>query len=92
MHTVFLENEVQASEKNYGAVFSTEVKAACTHSANLERETEITKIVTYLLFPLAFSSAFREIKNGSEALASVTGNGDLSLSRISGFSLSRVSK
>ena len=46
---------MQASEKNYGQCFSTEVNAACTHSANLERETEITKIVTYPLFPLAFS-------------------------------------
>ena len=45
-----------------GQCFSTEVKAASTHSANLERETEITKIVTYPLFPLAFS--FKE--NGGE--------------------------
>ena len=49
LHTLFLENEVQASEKIMGQCFSTEMKAACTHSANLEREMEITKIVTYPL-------------------------------------------
>ena len=36
--------------------FATEMKVACNnYSANLEQETETTKIVTYPLFPLASS-------------------------------------
>ena len=51
----FSKTKCKPAKKITGQCFSTEVKAACTHSANLERETEITKIVTYPLFPLAFS-------------------------------------
>ena len=42
-------------KKITGQCFSNEVKAACTHSANLEREMEKPKIVTYPPFPLASS-------------------------------------
>ena len=66
----FSKTKCKPAKKITGQCFSTEVKAACTivsrgdpstnyactHSANLERETEITKIVTYPLFPLAFSN------------------------------------
>ena len=55
MHTSFLENEEQASKKNYGQCCSTEMEFACENSANLEQETKTTKIVTYPLFPLASS-------------------------------------
>ena len=55
MHTLFLENEEQASEKNYGQCCSTEMEFACENSANLEQETKTTQIVTYPLFPLASS-------------------------------------
>ena len=51
----FSKTKCKPAKKIAGQCFSTQVKAACTHSANLERETEITKIVTYPLFPLAFS-------------------------------------
>ena len=51
MHTLFLEDEEQASEKNYEAM----MEYACENSANLEQETKTTKIVTYPLFPLASS-------------------------------------
>ena len=51
----FSKTKCRPAKKIAGQCFSTQVKAACTHSANLKRETEITKIVTYPLFPLAFS-------------------------------------
>ena len=51
----FLKTKCKPAKKITGQCFSTEVKAACTHSANLEREMEITKIVTYPPFPLASS-------------------------------------
>ena len=51
----FSKTKCKPAKKITGQCFPTEVKATCTHSANLERETEITKIVTYPLFPLAFS-------------------------------------
>ena len=51
----FSKTKCKPAKKIAGQCFSTQVKAACTHSANLERETEITKIITYPLFPLAFS-------------------------------------
>ena len=51
----FSKTECKPAKKITVQCFSTEVKAACTHSANLERETEITKIVTYPPFPLASS-------------------------------------
>ena len=52
----FSKTQCKPAKKRTGQCFSTEVKATCTHSANLERETEITKIVTYPLFPLASSN------------------------------------
>ena len=52
----FSKTKCKPAKKITGQCFSTEAKAACTHSANLERETEITKIVTYPPFPLASSS------------------------------------
>ena len=36
-------------------MFSTEMKATCKNSANLEQETKTTKIVTYPLLSLASS-------------------------------------
>ena len=51
LHTLFLKNEEEASEKK----FSTEMEVACENAANLEQETKTTKIVTYPLFPLASS-------------------------------------
>ena len=57
LHTLFLENKAQASEKNTGQCCSTEMEVPCENSANLEQETKTTKIVTYPLFPLA--SSFR---------------------------------
>ena len=61
LHTLFLENEAQASEKNTGQCCSTEMEVACENSANLEQETKTTKIVTYPLFPLA-SSVVRSLE------------------------------
>ena len=52
----FSKTKCKPAKKITGQCFSTELKAACRHSANLERETEITKVVTYPLFPLAFSN------------------------------------
>ena len=51
----FSKTKCKPAKKITGQCFSTQVKAACTHSANLEGETEITKIVTYPPFPLASS-------------------------------------
>ena len=51
----FSKTKCKPAKKITGQCFSIEAKAACTHSANLERETEITKIVTYPPFPLASS-------------------------------------
>ena len=51
----FSKMKCKPAKKITGQCFSTEEKATCTHSANLERETEITKIVTYPPFPLASS-------------------------------------
>ena len=59
----FSKTKCKPAKKITGQCFSTEVKAACTHSANLERETEITKIVTYPLFPLAFSYMVKLIEH-----------------------------
>ena len=56
----FSKTKCKPAKKIAGQCFSTQVKAACTHSANLERETEITKIVTYPLFPLAFSNVLAD--------------------------------
>ena len=42
----FSKTKCKPAKKITGQCFSTEVKAACTHSANLELEMEITKIVT----------------------------------------------
>ena len=61
MHTLFLENEVQASEKDYGQCCSTELEFACENSANLKQETKTTKIGTYPLFPLASSYTVHEV-------------------------------
>ena len=55
LHTLFLKNEEQASEKITEQCFSTEMEVACENSANLEQETKTTKIVTYPLFPLVSS-------------------------------------
>ena len=57
----FSKTKCKPAKKITGQCFSTQVKAACTHSANLERETEITKIVTYPPFPLASSNITSEI-------------------------------
>ena len=43
------------AEKNTGWCFSTEMKATCKNSVNLEQETKKTKIVTYPLLSLASS-------------------------------------
>ena len=43
------------AKKNTGWCFSTEMKATCKNSANLEQETKTTKIVTYPLLSLASS-------------------------------------
>ena len=43
------------AKKISGQCFSTEMEVACENSANLEQETETTKIITYPLFPLASS-------------------------------------
>ena len=43
------------ARKNTGWCFSTEMKATCKNSANLEQETKTTKIVTYPLLSLASS-------------------------------------
>ena len=61
LHTLFLENEEQASEKIDGQCFSTETEVACENSANLEQETKTTKIVTYPLFPLTSSLVNRHL-------------------------------
>ena len=45
------------AKKNTGGCFSTEMKATCKNSANLEQETKTTKIVTYPLLSLASSTA-----------------------------------
>ena len=55
-HTLFLENEAQASEKITAQCCSTEMEVACENSANLEQETKPTKIITYPLFPPASST------------------------------------
>ena len=51
----FSKTKCKPAKKITGQCFSTEVKDTCTHSANLEQETEVTKIVTYPPFPLASS-------------------------------------
>ena len=43
------------AKKISGQCFSTEMEVACENSANLEQETETTKIITYPLFALASS-------------------------------------
>ena len=48
LYMSFLENEEQPSEKITGQCFSTEMKATCKHSANLEQETKTTKIVNII--------------------------------------------
>ena len=52
----FSKTQSNPAKKITGQCFSTEMKAACKNSANLEQETETTKIVTYPLFPLVFSN------------------------------------
>ena len=59
LHTLFLENELQARKKITGQCCSTEIEFACENSANLEQETKATKIVTYPLFPLASSNIIK---------------------------------
>ena len=51
----FSKTKSEPAKKNTGQCFSTEMRAACKYSANLEQETETAKIVTYPLFTLASS-------------------------------------
>ena len=51
----FLKTKSKPVKKITGQCFSTEMEFACKNSANLEQETETTKIITYPLFPLASS-------------------------------------
>ena len=44
-------------------MFSTEMKATCKNSANLEQETKTTKIVTYPLLSLASSIVYYILYN-----------------------------
>ena len=51
----FSKTESNPAKTITGQCLSTEMKAACKNSANLEQETKTTKIVTSPLFPLASS-------------------------------------
>ena len=44
-------------------MFSTEMKATCKNSANLEQETKTTKIVTYPILSLASSIVYYILYN-----------------------------
>ena len=52
----FSKTKSKPAKKITGQCFSTEMEVTCENSANLEQETKTIKIVTYPLFPLAFSN------------------------------------
>ena len=55
LHTLYLKNKEQTSRKIQGDVFQLNWRAhACKTSANLEQETETTKVVTYPLITSFF--------------------------------------